>query len=156
MKAKYLSILIVFSLLCLISCDQKRKQQPAVVHEGMYLQQRHTLQVMTLVTDFMNALKDKRYADAVVMLHKVDPASPYSEPQLLDNDEIDKTMSELKHFPICNYEIKDYTFKITYDNEVKCIVETEPASTSGNSQKLNYRLKPVRYLGSWFLCLKNY
>ena len=156
MKAKYLSILIVFSLVCLMSCEQKHNQQQTVVHKGMLLQQRDTLQVTTLVTDFMNALKDKRYADAVVMLYKVDPTSPYSEPQLLDNEEIDKIMAELKHFPIRNYEIKDYTFKIAYDNEVKCIVETEPASTSGNSQKLNYRLKPVRYLGSWFLCLKNY
>ena len=156
MKAKYLSILIVFSFLCLMSCEQSRKQQPPTEHKAMLLQQRDTLQVTTLVTDFMNALKDKRYSDAVVMLYKVDPTSPYSQPQLLDNDEIDKTMAEFKRFPIRNYEIKDYTFKIAYDNEVKCVVEIEPISTSGNVRKLNYRLKPVRYLGNWFLCLKNY
>lgn len=139
-----------------MSCEQKRKQQAPLTHKGMLVQQRDTVQVTALVNDFMYALKEKRYADAVVMLYKVDPASPYSEPQLLDNEEIDKTMEELKNFPIRNFEIKEYTFKIAYDNEVKCIVEIDRASTSEKTQTLNFRLKPVRYLGNWFLCLKNY
>ena len=156
MKAKYLSILIVFSFLCLMSCEQKPKQQTPLADDEMALSKQDTLQVMNLVTDFMNALKDKRYADAVVMLHKVNPTSPYSQPELLDNKEIEKTMAELKHFPIRNYEIKEYTFKIAYDNEVKCVIETEPASSDEKSQTLKFRLKPVRYFGNWSLCLKNY
>lgn len=139
-----------------MSCEQKRKQQTPVADTEMVLTKHDTLQVMSLVTDFMNALKDKRYADAVVMLHKVDPASPYSKPELLDNEEVEKTMAELKHFPIRNYEIKEYMFRIAYDNDVKCIVEIEPASSGEKSQTLKFGLKPVRYFGNWFLCLRNY
>ena len=154
MKAKYLSILIVFSLLCLMSCEQKLKQQIPLAENEMVLTKQDTLQVMSLVSEFMNALKDKRYADAVVMLHKINPKSPYSKPELLDNEEIEKTMTELKRFPIRNYEIQEYKFRIAHDNEVKCSVEIEPSSLEQESMKLNFRITPVRYFGNWMLCLK--
>lgn len=137
-----------------MSCEQKIKQQTPSADSEMVLAKQDTLQVMSLVAEFMNALKDKRYADAVVMLHKIDPKSPYSEPELLDNEEIEKTMAELKLFPIRKYEILEYKFRIAYDNEVKCSVEIEPTSLEQESMKLNFRLTPVRYFGNWMLCLK--
>ena len=123
MKAKYLSILIVFSLLCLMSCEQKLKQQIPLAENEMVLTKQDTLQVMSLVSAFMNALKDKRYADAGVMLHKINPKSPYSKPELLDNEEIEKTMTELKRFPIRNYEIQEYPIPELGDDDILVKVE---------------------------------
>ena len=102
----------------------------------------------------MDALKDKKYADAVVMLHVVNPEKPYEEPSLLNNEEIEKTMEDLKRFPIRNYEIKDYAFKICYDNLVRCTIELEPESIDAVPKKLTIGLNPVRYIGEWRLCLK--
>jgi hypothetical protein len=122
----------------------------------MALTSQDTLQVANLVVQFMDALKEQRYADAVVMLHKVDIESPYSEPELLDNNEIEKTMDRLKLFPIRSYQIKEFNFKISYDNEVKCVIEIESTSVDSKSLMLNFSLKPVRYLGHWSLCLNDY
>lgn len=121
----------------------------------MALTSQDTLQVSNLVVQFMDALKEERYADAVVMLHKVNPESPYSEPELLDNNEIVKAMDRLKLIPIRTYQIKEFNFKISYDNEVKCVVETKSTLVDSKSLMLNFSLKPVRYLGHWSLCLND-
>ena len=146
-------ILFVVTFFFLLSCSQKQQTKAGAPNVKMALASHDTLQVTNLVIQFMDALQDKRYADAVVMLHKVDPESPYSEPELLDNDELEKTIYHLKRFPIRSYKIKEIDFKIAYDNEVKCIIETEPFVVGQQSMSLNFSLKPVRYLGHWSLCL---
>lgn len=146
-------ILFVVTTFFLASCSQKQKSKEGVPNVKMALASHDTLQVTNLVIQFMDALQNKRYADAVVMLHKVDAESPYSEPELLDNNELEKTIDHLKRFPIRAYHIKEINFKIAYDNEVKCIIETEPSVVGQQSMNLNFSLKPVRYLGHWSLCL---
>ena len=121
----------------------------------MVLTANDTVQVMELVTKFMDALKEKRYADAVMLLHETDPESPYSKAELLNNDKIQKAMEGLKRFPVQDYQIKDYWFKTAYDNEVKCMIEVEPESSDKTPMKLNFSLKPVRYFGEWSLCLRD-
>lgn len=134
---------------CIVSCKQQKKENTNVeVVTGIVMTPEDTVMVTNLVTKFMDALKDKRYADAVVMLYKINPQSPYAEPELLGNDEIEQVMTDLKRFPIREYQIKDYKFNICYDNLVRCTIDTESTS------QLTFALNPVRYLGEWRLCLK--
>lgn len=138
---------------CVVSCKQQKKESTTVeVVTGIVMSHEDTVMVTNLVTKFMDALRDKRYADAVVMLYKINPQSPYAEPELLGNDEVDQVMTDLKRFPVRNYQIKDYKFNICYDNLVRCTIDTE--STDHLSSQLTFALNPVRYLGEWRLCLK--
>ena len=152
---RIISFFIVVSFLFLVACGQKQVRNKNVSDVRMALTSQDTLQVSNLVVQFMDALKEERYADAVVMLHKVNPESPYSEPELLDNNEIVKAMDRLKLIPIRTYQIKEFNFKISYDNEVKCVVETKSTLVDSKSLMLNFSLKPVRYLGHWSLCLND-
>ena len=143
------------SIICFSSCKQQNNNNATVeVQDGIVMSAQDTVQVMNLVKDFMDALKDKKYADAVVRLHKINPKKPYAEPELLNNEEIEKAMADLKRFPIRNYEIKDYTFRVCYDNVVRCDIELESDSQDSSPAKLVFALNPVRYLGEWRLCLK--
>ena len=155
MNIRIISILLVIAACCVTSCkQQKSTPTTAVVNEGIVMHNQDTVQVINLVKEFMDALKDKKYADAVIRLHKINPKKPYAEPELLNNEEIDKAMKDLKRFPIRNYEIKDYTFNICYDNLVRCSIELESNNEGATPAKLTFALNPVRYLGEWRLCLK--
>jgi len=143
------------SIICFSSCKQQKNNNATVeVQDGIVMSAQDTVQVMNLVKEFMDALKDKKYADAVVRLHKINPKKPYAEPELLNNEEIEKAMADLKRFPIRNYEFKDYTFRVCYDNLVRFDIELETESPESTPTKLIFALNPVRYLGEWRLCLK--
>lgn len=153
MNMKYLPLFIVLLTLFTVSCSNKTQTKVEEVKTEMVLSAKDTVEVLDLVNHFMGALKEKRYADAVVMLHKTNSESPYSQPEELDNDEIAQALDHFKHFPISDYEILEYKFKIAYHNEVKCLIHVEPASEGKAPLKLNFYLKPMRHFGHWYLSL---
>lgn len=146
MKYLFYTLLLTISM---VSCHNNNKQNTSI-NNNIVMTSNDTIQVMDLVTTFMNALQDKRYADAVQMVHKVNSESPYNQPEELNNEEIMKTMANFKLLPILKYSVVGYKFKIAYDNEVKCLIVPE----SNPSLKLNFSIKPVRHFGKWYLCLK--
>lgn len=135
--------------------QQKESNVTATVETGIVMNANDSLMVMNLTTQFMDALKEKRYSDAVVMLHEVNKESVYSEPELLDNEKLNNALETLKRFSIRSYQFKDATFKVCYDNEVRFDIELDSQSEGGKTKMLVFSLKPVRYWGEWRLCLRD-
>ena len=82
------------------------------------------------------------------MLYTVDIDDPNQEPYKVTQEQL-KEMDLLLSNPIKRYEIADYDFESAVRNEVRCrIFITDNVST-------NLYFKPVRFLGTWYLCLKD-
>ena len=85
---------------------------------------------------------------ATDMLYTVDIDDPDQEPYKVTQEQL-KEMDLLLSNPIKRYEIADYDFESAVRNEVRCrIFITDNVST-------NLYFKPVRFLGTWYLCLKD-
>jgi hypothetical protein len=155
MRTRILSAMMILFILLISSCNQQKtiNTSETNVQEEIVMNKQDTIKALSLVSDFLEALKEKKYADAVLMLHEVNPENCFAEPVLLDNEKIEEAMQTLKQYPIKNYSIRDYQFKYTYDNTVRCVIEVE--KKEGNTQKMTFALKPVRYLGQWSLCLRD-
>lgn len=147
--------MVILSAIIISSCKEQKTTNISKtnVQNEIVMNKQDTIKALSLVTDFMEALKGKKYADAVVMLYKIDTENYFAEPELLNNEEIEAAMQSLKAFPIKSYTIRDYQFKFSYDNTVRCGIEVE--KENGDSQNMTFALKPVRYLDQWRLCLRD-
>ena len=155
MRYRILSIFILLTAIFISSCKKlKESNFKSNIQNEIVMNQEDTVQVLSLVKTFMDALSEKRYADAVVMLHQIDSKNHFAKPELLDNDKIEETMVRLKRFPIRSYSIRDYEFKYSKDNTVRCTIEIEPVNKGDEPYKMTFALKPVRYIGRWHLCLR--
>lgn len=104
-----------------------------------------------LVVTFMDLVQEGKHADAVMMLHKLDKANPYSTPELLDNQEIESVMKMLKQFQVQSYTIQSITYDSAVNNPTNCSVWV---LTPANKEPLRttWVLNPINYLGEWKLC----
>jgi len=104
-----------------------------------------------LVTSFMDAVRDGKYADAVAYLYTLNPKNPYLNPELLDNESIKETMDMMEKIKVDSYRIKSMEFVSAVNNPTKCEITAE---LSGNKVpvKLTWVLNPVNYMGRWLLC----
>lgn len=149
-------ILSLFFLLLVVSCsDSSQKKSSAPKSKRELYRSALTPQDSTLsrklVITFMDFVQKGKYADAVMMLHKLDEKEPYSTPILLDNDEIEQTMSLLKKFPVQSYVIESIIYDSAVNNPTRCKVLVK----TGNSDvpvHFTWIFNPINYLGEWKLC----
>ncbi len=145
---KFIHILCVIPLL-VCSCmsaskENKSIEQPA--ETKMYLCQADTSAVIGLVNTFLSFYKDGRYSDAAAMLY-CHPVG-HTSPEMLDNEQLQSTISTLKSLPIVGFKISNIEFNYAEDTSVKCELFINDYKTIGMT------FSPVRYLGQWKLCLK--
>lgn len=149
-------ILSLFFFLLVISCSdssQKKSSGPKSKRE-LYrsaLTPQDSSLSRKLVITFMDFVQKGKYADAVMMLNKLDEKEPYSAPELLDNDEIEEIMKILKQFPILSYSIVSITYDSAVNNPIRCMVLVN-VPKSAEPIRITWVFNPINYEGEWKLC----
>lgn len=82
------------------------------------------------------------------MLYTVDLDDMDKEPYPLSDEQI-ADLDAMLSMPVTDYEIVEYVFNTADSNEVRCKVTVDGKFTT------NWYFKPVRYLGNWYLCIKD-
>ena len=154
-RTKNLLYLFLLTLpLFLTTCKEKKKE---VIQQTMFeqnMEEMYTIAILNVVDKFFGYLKEGRPTDAAGMLYMKHPQKPYDEPELLDNEQLQKAIATLKSIPVTDYKVDYIKIHESYENEVKCTVTMFKGN--GNDKpdaKTVFYLRPVSYLGNWVLCL---
>jgi len=140
----------MIAVACLCSCGGGDKAQTTATQEvnRMSLTKQDTVTVTGLVSDFMERIVNHDKDAAAAMLYTVDfddsDREPYPIPDM-QREQLDQMLS----LPVTSYEIAEYAFESADQNEVRCRVRINDRFTT------NWYFKPVRYLGNWYLCIKD-
>ncbi len=100
-----------------------------------------------LVREFMNHVIAGDPDGAASMLYIVDYDDEDREPYPITLEQRDR-LAPMLSMPVTDYEIVDCIYKSPECNEVQCRVNI------GGRISTNWYFKPVRYLGTWYLCVK--
>ena len=152
-----LAVLVMLLSVSVISCNSKKEQkgpQPTEFEMGMTNQD--SIAVRGLIDQFFSFVKAKDYAAATEMLYRTSYENPKTEPQPIDNKEIQELMGLLKSVPMVDYKIEYIKFNESYNNEVLCTVIIKK-SKSKDMPDITTKMffKPMSYLGQWCLGLMN-
>lgn len=147
---KFFYIIAILILPCFIfSCGKKDKKLEMPTEQKMVLEEADTSEVYGLISEYMTKVVNKEYESAITMLRTVENDDLDGEPFSLSNDEEKQELRKLELFPINNYHVEWVKFKRHNVNEVKVKVYLTTGQTT------NWYFKPVRYLGKWYLCIKD-
>lgn len=158
MKRRNLCLVLLALVMAVVlggmtSCNSKKENKgPQPTEFEMNMTNQDSVAVRGLVDQFFKLVKEKDFAGAAQMLYRIDAKDHKSEPQPLDNDEIDKVMGLLKSVPMESYKIEYIKFNESYANEVLCNVVIK----KGNGKDIpdittKMFFKPMRWLGQWCL-----
>lgn len=114
----------------------------------MSLTETDSVTTVQLVSNFMNCMLAGDVSLAANMLYSIDYDDPEGIPYPISDKEKQKLMDMLQ-IPVLKFEIADLTFYSPDQNEVRCRVYINDRIST------NWYFKPVRYLGQWYLCLKD-
>lgn len=117
--------------------------------QKMALEESDTTAVYGLISEYMTKVLNKDFENAISMLKTVESDDLDGEPFSLSSDEEKQELRKLELFPITNYHVEWVKFKRYNVNEVKVKVYLSSGQTT------NWYFKPVRYLGKWYLCIKD-
>lgn len=147
----FISFLLFLSLgLFVSSCKKKPAPQTKTAFE-VSLTNQDSLEVIHLIDQFFQYAESGDATSAAGMLVKLDNRDVYSEPQLLDNEELKDMVSLLKSLPIKSHRIDYLKFSETYENEAKVTAVIMPAHDNVPEVKTVFYFKPIVYLGKWKL-----
>ncbi|MBO5268297.1 MAG: hypothetical protein J6B13_06015 [Muribaculaceae bacterium] len=140
--------LFVALCLCFTSCGGSADKGSALPEENrMVLTQQDTTESLGLVRQFMDCVVAGDADGAASLLYIVDYDDEDREPYPLTLEQRDKLAAMLS-MPVKGYEIVDCIYHSPEVNEVQCRVNVNDRIST------NWYFKPVRYLGQWYLCLK--
>lgn len=151
---KQLPILLSAAALALAilgGCGEKKggvAANPSPEENHMVLTSQDTTVTIGLVTDFMERIVARDVKSAAAMLYTVDFDDPDGEPYPLTEEQV-ASLDGMLSMPVTGYEIAEYVFDTAASNEVRCKVTVSDRFTT------NWYFKPVRYLGDWYLCIKD-
>lgn len=140
-------LLAVASLTACGSKESTSSQAAIDAENKMGLTARDTTITLGLVDDFMHRLIDRDVKSAEAMLYTVDFDDKSGQPYPITDEQI-AAYNRMLSLPVTDYEIAEYIFSSADQNEVRCRVYINNIST-------NWYFKPVRYLGNWYLCIKD-
>lgn len=144
-------------MVILTSCEHSFKKNEVNVAtdlEAVYrngLTHTDSIAARALVENFMNAVQNGKYADAIANLYALNKENPYKKPELLDNAELQNMMDMMQKFNVQFYRIQSMEFVSAVNNPAKCAIDVQMAG--GNETiKLTWVLNPINYMGKWLLC----
>ena len=157
-KNLFLLLILAFFMVSTVSLTSCKKEKPKTefteFEQGLTNQD--SIAVRNLVDQFFTLTKNGDYAGAAGMLYRTELHNKKSEPQLLNNEEIQEVEKLLKSVPMIDYKIEYIKFNQSYKNEVLCDVIIKKADGKGMPEiKTKMFFKPMRYLGQWCLALMN-
>lgn len=156
MKTKYF-ILILLAFVISISftgCKKDKPKGPQPTEFEQSMTSKDTVAVKSLVDKFFSYAKNKQFDDAAAMLYRNDEKEN-KEPELLDNEQLNKVRGMLHSIPIVDYKIEYIKFNEGYANEVLCNVVMIKGENGQADVTTKMFFKPVMYMGTWLLCLTN-
>lgn len=154
MYAIILSLILVWGAFTLSGCKDKPKRQASQFTEfEQKLTNADSSEVARLVEQFFQYAEQGKTSEAAGMLYKLENDSANSEPQLLDNKEMEKVRDLLNSLPIRGHEIDYMKFSDSDLNEVKCTAILAPAHDDKPEVKTAFYFKPIKYFDSWKLCI---
>lgn len=139
---------VALAAVTLSSCGGKEQTTTLPVENNMVLTAQDTTVTTGLVSNFMDMLVAQDPQTAAAMLYTVDFDDPDCEPYPLTDEQI-AGLQEMLSTPVTDYEIAGCVFDTPDSNEIRCRV------TVGGRFTTNWYFKPVRYIGNWYLCLKD-
>ena len=140
---------LALAAIILAGCGGKKGEVPTLPEENrMSLTLQDTTITVGLVNDFMNRIVERDTKSAAAMLYTVDLDDPDGEPYPLTEEQLSEIDCMLS-MPVTGFEIAEYVFDTAASNEVRCKVTVNDRFTT------NWYFKPVRYLGDWYLCIKD-
>ncbi len=155
-KFNYLFIALLAAIL-MAGCKSEKKNadtgvNPNLIQPEMSLSSQDTVAVRRLTRQFLNHLQQKNLGGAMQMLRYWDSKEIQPLPQKLANKEA-YVLNMFLGMP--KYDIDYIIFFRDDDSEVKYTVtmfeRTDSADLRPN--KASFLLRPVRYLGEWYLTL---
>lgn len=147
-KQTFLAAASALVLLIVASACGGKNAEAVPEENRMVLDAQDTTVVLNLVRTYMQRVADKDFDAAAALLYTVDYHDADREPYPLTAEQR-KALDEMYKLPVKRFEVVDYVFETPENNEVQCRVYfTDKAYT-------NWYFKPVRYLGDWFLCMKD-
>lgn len=143
------SVLLTVACIACSSCGRKADTAADANPENrMSLTERDTTMTLALVHGFMDYVVAGKTDSAAAMLYTVDFDDDDREPYPLTSEQRSE-LDDLFAMPVARYEIADQTFSTAEQNEIRCRVFVNDRVST------NWYFKPVRYLGEWYLCLKD-
>lgn len=148
-------VAVALVMLTAFSCKDKK---PAPTNETgfeMSMTNADSTAVVQLVEQFFGYAENEGYTEAAAMLFTANthPDSLYTEPEPLNNKQLNKMISKLKLLKVKSHHIDYIKFNQTYLNEVKCTVYLSEVTEGPDVIKTVFYFKPVDYMGAWKLCL---
>lgn len=141
----------IVALSLLAGCGGKKVEiptNPSPEENRMVLTAQDTTVTIGLVTDFMERVMARDTKSAAAMLYTVYYDDDSKQPYPL-TDEQRAGLDQMLTMPVTGYEIADFVFDTPQTNEVRCRVRINDRFTT------NWYFKPVRFLGNWYLCMKD-
>ena len=134
----------------LSSCKGKQSDATETLpaENGMVLTAQDTTITRGLVTTFMDRIVAGDKSGASQLLYTVDFDDENGEPYPMTEQQLAE-MDDMLSVPVTGYEIADCVFDTPESNEIRCRVFINDRIST------NWYFKPVRYLGTWYLCIKD-
>ena len=154
-KNLFFAILMVLALCMVSSCGKKKKtledyREEYLTKPAISLTQSDSMEVRSLVDNYLQLLRDNQFEDAVDMLYYMNGSKIIPMP-----DELKRTqLSMIKRFRGVKYELQRIVYSQEYDN-IACYVVTLFEKKEGDPRPntAQFFLKPVRIEGRWYLTM---
>lgn len=150
-KLLYAFVLIGGIVVSLSSCKGKSSENVVATTapvNTMVLTAQDTTITRGLVTTFMDRIVAGDKSGASQLLYTVDFDDENGEPYPMTEQQLAE-MDDMLSLPVTGYEIADCVFDTPESNEIRCRVFINDRIST------NWYFKPVRYLGTWYLCIKD-
>lgn len=149
-KLLYAFVLMGVIVVSLSSCKGKQSDATETLppENKMVLTAQDTTVTRGLVTTFMDRIVAGDKSGASQLLYTVDFDDENGEPYPMTEQQLAE-MDDMLSLPVTGYEIADCVFDTPESNEIRCRVFINDRIST------NWYFKPVRYLGTWYLCIKD-
>lgn len=149
-KLLYAAALAAMLIICMSSCKGRQSDATTPVSpvNEMVLTAQDTTITRGLVSTFMDRIVAGDKSAATQLLYTVDFDDPDGEPYPVTEEQIAE-MDQMLSLPVTRYEIADCIFDTPESNEIRCRVFINDRIPT------NWYFKPIRYLGNWYLCIKD-
>ena len=140
--------------LLMAACKGKKEEAPKSTDPlapQMTVSAYDTATVQQLTYDFLEQVKEEKYAEAISRLYVLD--GDVVKP--LPDEEKANCLFMLSLHKVYSYRISEYTFFKETDSEVKCELTIEDPATKENPARIVRLFRPVRRNGAWYLTLAN-
>lgn len=133
--------------LCLVSCSKKREKTGNVYGQEIEFVKEDTMQINSLVTEFIDNMNNNRIEAAADMLYIVRDGKPVA----FSEEEKKGFVTAYTLLPVKSCKLLNYTLVNEFNNEAKVEVELDIPSADKAPKKSKIYLNPIMVDDKWYL-----